>query len=192
MSRLPAALALLGASCSAGWLTGVYAGPWWQWAVGLGGSAGLMALALTEGAVLATLDEVLESNRTAREALRSATPEQRARLGLSDLSPTTTVSAETVALHPAVVRWTVARLPLDPERLRLFAQGVLAGAPMSIRRWAGRGRLMSDPEYRRLMAVMERRGYALLRNPDAPRVGHDLSDRGRAVLKVASTWVRPE
>lgn len=80
-------------------------------------------------------------------------------------------------------RWVFADLPVDLERLRLFARGALSGKPLAQASWTGRGGVFSRGEYQRLLDEMLARGFAVWRNPAAHAQGLDLTGVGRAVLR---------
>lgn len=75
-------------------------------------------------------------------------------------------------------------LPVTPEQLQAWAQGVASGLSISENTWTGRGKPFSRAEYRDMRDALIRYGWAQWRDPNAPQQGLELTRAGKAVLRA--------
>lgn len=74
-------------------------------------------------------------------------------------------------------------LPASPEKLRIFARGVLNGQPTTEGAWSGSGRLFSKPVFIRLRDELIERKLAAWRDPEAHAQGWFMLSVGQWVLR---------
>jgi hypothetical protein len=74
-------------------------------------------------------------------------------------------------------------LPATEEQLKALAQGLMRGAAMSERQWAGTHKPFSSTEFRALRAVMIKRALIEAASEKDNRTGFVLTEAGRAVME---------
>ena len=74
-------------------------------------------------------------------------------------------------------------LPVDQEKARLLAQGLLNGRQFSLSVWAGPTQLFTRSEFEALRSELLARGLATWRNPHSQNQGIVLTGAGRAVMR---------
>jgi len=77
-------------------------------------------------------------------------------------------------------------LPIQPEQLLSWADGLANGLSLSESTWTGSGKLFSTSEYRSLRDILIQRGLARWKNPGSPKQGWELTVAGRAVVREAA------
>jgi len=87
-------------------------------------------------------------------------------------------------------RWRFADLPVDVDRLRQLASGVLSGRSLSEADWTGKGALFSRSEFRTLRGALLEREFCQWRNDDAPQQGLELTPVGTRVFGALAEGVR--
>lgn len=78
-------------------------------------------------------------------------------------------------------------LPVDYDRMKTLAGGLLSGTTFSESVWCGQGRPFSKSEFHQLRRAFLSRGWMQWRNPNAPAQGVQLSRPGVAVMKTFSS-----
>lgn len=74
-------------------------------------------------------------------------------------------------------------LPIEYDKMRTLAEGLLSGATFAESVWCGSGRPFSKSEFHQLRHVMLKRGWLQWRNSHAPSQGVQLSKPGAAVMR---------
>jgi len=74
-------------------------------------------------------------------------------------------------------------LPISREQLVMLANGLLDGMPFSENKWAGTGKPFSSNEFRRMRAIMIKRGLIELVSDKDPRQGFRLTEQGYEVME---------
>jgi len=82
-------------------------------------------------------------------------------------------------------------LPIQPEQLKSWADGLANGLSLSKSTWTGSGKLFSTSEYRSMRDTLIQRGLARWKNPGSPKQGWELTVAGRAVVREASVQSLP-
>lgn len=74
-------------------------------------------------------------------------------------------------------------LPGTPEALRTLATAVLNGMPMTSRKWAGKNKPFSDPEWRLMVKTGIKKDIFRYKNSKAKNQGVDLTKKGRGLFE---------
>ncbi len=82
-------------------------------------------------------------------------------------------------------------LPIQPEQLHSWADGLANGLSLSESTWTGSGKLFSTSEYRSMRDTLIQRGLARWKNPGSPKQGWELTVAGRAVVREAAVQSLP-
>jgi len=82
-------------------------------------------------------------------------------------------------------------LPIQPEQLKGWADGLANGLSLSESTWTGSGKLFSTNEYRSLRDTLIQRGLARWNNPGSPKQGWELTVAGRAVVRETAMQSLP-
>jgi hypothetical protein len=72
---------------------------------------------------------------------------------------------------------------LPEAQLEKLAGALQAGSPLAESALAGKGKPFSVPEYRKFLHLLIKRGLAKYKNEQAPRMGVELTESGRAVVE---------
>lgn len=125
---------------------------------------------------------------------RVAFPLDQARI---EYPPAETLPAETVQVQltydeDGARHHQLQDLPVDYDRMKTLADGLLAGTTFAESVWCGAGRPFSKSEFHQLRRAMLSRGWLQWRNPSAPAQGVQLSKPGAAVMRgFCATTTRP-
>lgn len=82
-------------------------------------------------------------------------------------------------------------LPIQPEQLKGWADGLANGLSLSESTWTGSGKLFATSEYRSLRDTLIHRGLARWKNPGSPKQGWELTVAGRAVVRETAMQSLP-
>jgi len=82
-------------------------------------------------------------------------------------------------------------LPIDPNKFRILARGVLNGFPLSEAQWAGKGNLLSTPKFRQFQDALLERSFATWKDPEAHRLGIQLTRGGISLFRSISSDPTP-
>ena len=78
---------------------------------------------------------------------------------------------------------TIAEIP-HADKLPEFAQGVLAGKPISKREWIGRGKLFGETEFNTVRDKFIQRGWMVWIDEQYPQLGLNLTITGQAAMRA--------
>jgi len=110
------------------------------------------------------------------------TDEEKYIFGLSYTPKEVTVKKDKTADAGNQFSQTWRALPVAPYKLKVIAQAVLNGEGFTYRKWAGEGKLLTDPEWRTLHRSMVDLGMLEQVNEDDPRQGYNWTPFGQDVM----------
>lgn len=91
--------------------------------------------------------------------------------------------------HASGRGWVRSDLLASPEQMRLLAEGVLNGRPLSEREWAaGPQRVFGQNQWGRLIEEMMKRGLIDWIDPDAHQQGVDLTESGERMMEYLAGY----
>jgi len=144
-----------------------------------------LAVALVGWMVTLSIKEAWTNSRKADteylKAYHRMSPDERAELGY--MPSKDSVRVETVrhnAITGAYEGESHDWIPTSPAKLRLFAQGYLEGAPLTFGKWAGKGKLFTDPEYELVSKKLLELGFTRFKNGKTSDNGYERTDEGIA------------
>lgn len=97
-----------------------------------------------------------------------------------------TVRVELIEQENGAVRGEYLNLPVTPSQLRLLAEGVVSGSPLSENAWCGSARPFTKAQFHQLRSELIERGWLCWRNLNAPAQGVEVTHVGRRVFTFLS------
>lgn len=168
----------------AGWL---YVETGWGWVTaGILIVAGIASLHLIGSDVLEKYHKILQQQDFTYDTIRKMDAETRFALGLAVMPTHVKVVEDKTAVVGNELSLSMSQLPILPWKMKIIAQACLKGTPFTIRQWAGKkedGKILSDPEYRELEAVLLSLGFIEYKHPTSPQQGVDWTENGKKLLE---------
>jgi len=113
--------------------------------------------------------------------VQAMTDEEKHLFGMSYVPQEVTVKKDKTSEVNNEFSQTWKKLPVAPYKLKVIAQACLNGEGFTIRKWAGEGKLLTDPEWRALHDAMVELGMLEPRGDD-PREGFMWTSFGEDVM----------
>lgn len=127
--------------------------------------------------------EKIQAQTALYNAVRNMTEQEKFVFGLSYSPTEVTVKVDKTKQAGNEYSQTWRKLPIAPYKLKTIAQATINGEGFTYRKWAGAGKLLTDPEWRALHEEMVKLGMLEPVDPENPQQGFSWTSFGMDVME---------
>jgi len=162
----------------------LYVSTGWGWVTGaIIVIAAISSLHLISSDVMEKWRQIKMEQHFTYDTIRKMDEPTRYALGLAAMPTEIKVTVDKTQVEGNEFSQIWSKLPILPWQMKIIAQSCIKGTPLTIRRWSGEGKLLSDPQYRELEAALLNLNLIEYKHPTAPTQGVRWTDTGKQMLE---------